>query len=176
MAGNIIQKKILVSAFYRIDKILAQIESGILVIIVLCMILIAFFQVILRNFFNIGIIWGDTLLRYFVLWIGFLGASLATRENRHIKIDALSRILKPDWQRRFNLVTNLFSTVICFLLAKAAYVFIQDERAFGTALFLGIPTWLFLCIILIGFIIITFRFFLKLFLPLDKNQLVSAGE
>lgn len=160
----------------RIDSIFSRIESAILIIILGSMIFFAFLQVILRNFFASGIIWGDILLRHLVLWVGFLGASLATRENRHISINALSRILSPAWKRRVHFMINLFSTVICVLLIRAAYVFVRDERASGMTLFLGIPAWLFMIIIFIGFVMMAFRFLLKVFYPSIWNQDISVGE
>ena len=140
------------------------------------MIMIAFIQVILRNFFASGIIWGDTLLRHLVLWVGFLGASLATRENRHINFDVISRMLNPVGQRVIHFITHLFSAFICGLLIRAAYVFIRDERIAGTKLFLEIPIWLFMMIILVGFIIITFRFLLKAFMQLPSHPMIAKEE
>lgn len=170
------QRKFLKTFFHRIDEILSRIEFAILVFTLGSMIFIAFLQVVLRNFFASGIIWGDTLLRHLVLWVGFLGASLATRENRHISIDALFRILRPEWKRRVYIITNLFSAIIGGLLVRAAYVFVRDECAAGTTLFLGIPLWLFVSAILIGFIVITFRFLLKAFLSPYSDQLDSGGN
>ena len=110
-----------------------------------------------------------------VLWVGFLGASLATREDRHIKIDVLSRLLHSKHRKWVELFTNLFSAFVSGLLIKAAYVFIRDERAAETTLFLGIPLWLFMSIILIGFIIMTFRFIIKAF-SFNQNETASEGN
>ena len=51
------------------------------------MIVMAFSQVVLRNFFHTSIEWGDVFLRHMVLWIGFLGAVIAAGERRHLKIE-----------------------------------------------------------------------------------------
>ena len=146
---------------HRIDSGLSRFESALLVLTLVIMIAIAFAQVLLRNFFNSGILWGDTLVRHLVLWVGFLGASLATKENRHINIDALWRVLPEQWQRRTRRLTNLFSACICLLLSRAAYVFVRDELNAGSTLFLNIPAWLFMVIILFGFIVISMRYTLK---------------
>jgi TRAP-type C4-dicarboxylate transport system permease small subunit len=138
------------------------------------MVVIAFLQVILRNFFSFSILWGDPLLRHLVLWIGFLGASLATREDRHINIDALYRILRPTWQPRVRFVTNLFSAFVSGFLVRAAFVFVRDEFSAQSTLFLGIPLGLFVSIILIGFIVITLRFLLKALFPFQANS--SSAE
>ncbi len=161
---------------FTFDRILAKIESFILVSTLGLMISMAFLQVILRNFFSAGIIWGDIFLRHLVLWLGFLGASLATRENRHINIDVFSRLLSGNYRRWVSFITNLFSAFISGLLSRAAYVFIRDERAAETTLFLDIPLWLFISIILIGFIIITFRFLIKAVTRDQSDQKSAEGE
>ncbi|MEO2043622.1 MAG: TRAP transporter small permease, partial [Nitrospinaceae bacterium] len=56
----------------QVDQFLEKIEGYLIVSILSLMILLSFGQMVLRNFFNMGIIWGDTLLRQWVLWLGFL--------------------------------------------------------------------------------------------------------
>lgn len=166
----------IVSIIRQLDRVLARVESWLLIGTLMLMILIGFLQVILRNLFTSGILWGDVFLRHLVLWVGFLGASLATRENRHIKIDALARRLSLDWQKRFYRVTHLFSACIVGLLVRAAYVFIRDERVAGTTLFLQIPLWLFVSIILIALVLMAFRFLIHTFLPLPEETFISGSD
>ena len=165
----------IISQIKIFDKYLSHFESALIVVTLGIMIITAFVQVILRNIFNSGILWGDMLVRHLVLWVGFLGAGLATRDNRHISIDALARVLSPAWQRRTQILTNIFATFICILLVKASYTFVKDEFLEGAILLLGIPAWMFMVIILMGFSIITFRFFLKILLPPEIVP-ASGGE
>lgn len=145
---------------HSLNNFLAKIETIFLIIILLSMILLAFLQVILRNFFHTSILWADTLLRHLVLWIGFIGASLATKELRHINIDALSRLLSKTAKRITVIIVNLFAGTVCFFLMRAAMTFIQSEKQAGSTLFAGIPTWLFQIIIVIGFGLMMLRFFI----------------
>ena len=55
------------------------------------MILLAAYQVIARNFFDTGLLWGDALVRVLVLWVTFVGATIASRNDEHIRIDLLTR-------------------------------------------------------------------------------------
>ena len=81
-----------------INSWIAKIEGVLIVIVVSIMVLLAFFQVAMRNLFDQGLLWGDIFLRHLVLWVGFLGASLATREEKHINIDVFSRFIPKKWQ------------------------------------------------------------------------------
>jgi TRAP-type C4-dicarboxylate transport system permease small subunit len=75
----------------RILTVVYRIEDGILAALLTLMIAVAVVQILLRNFFGAGIIWGDVLVRILVLWIGLTGAMIATRQNKHISIDLVAR-------------------------------------------------------------------------------------
>ena len=62
----------------RMDEMIDRVEQTLVVSFLGFMIFIAFLQIVLRNDFSTGLDWGDSLLRNLVLWIGFIGATLAT--------------------------------------------------------------------------------------------------
>jgi TRAP-type C4-dicarboxylate transport system permease small subunit len=142
-----------------INSWIERAETVLLVVILSVMVLLSFLQVLLRNFFEQGILWGDILLRNLVLWVGFLGASLATRESKHINIDLFTRFLSGGWKEFAQLITNLFASFVCVLLADAGWTFVMDEKLYETKIFAEIPAWYFQTIIPVGFILIAFRFF-----------------
>ena len=143
-----------------IDQWIARFETILLVLVLSVMVLLAFLQVVLRNLFSEGILWGDTFLRHLVLWVGFLGASLATREKKHINIDLFTRFFKDKSKALILSITNLFAAVICWFLTSAAWTFVMDERSYNSILFNEIPAWYFQIIIPVGFLLMTFRFFI----------------
>ncbi|MGD0038444.1 MAG: TRAP transporter small permease subunit, partial [Bacteroidota bacterium] len=63
------------------DLALNKAEGALLILMLSIMVLVAFSQVMLRNVFHTGINGADVLLRHLVLWIGFLGAAIATSEK-----------------------------------------------------------------------------------------------
>ena len=65
----------------RLDRLGQLLENIALVVMLGGMILLAFGQIILRNFLDTGFIWIDPLLRVMVLWIGMIGA-LAVKAAR----------------------------------------------------------------------------------------------
>ena len=142
----------------NIDSWISKFETVILVVVLSTMVILAFLQVVLRNLFSEGILWGDTFLRHLVLWVGFLGASLATREKKHINIDLFTRFFKGKAKSFILSIVNLFAAVVCWYLTSAAWTFVMDEKSFGTILFNDIPAWYFQTIIPIGFLLMTFRF------------------
>jgi TRAP-type C4-dicarboxylate transport system permease small subunit len=145
-----------------IDNSLALVENSLIVLIVAIMVVMSFLQVFLRNFFDYGILWGDIFLRHMVLWVGFIGASLATRDEKHINIDVLGRISPERFRPYLRTIVDLFTMLVCIALAHAAYGFLQYEIEANTILFNNIPAWIFQIIIPLGFALIAFRFFLKI--------------
>ncbi len=145
---------------------LARAETYFLLLIVLVMVFLSTLQIILRKLFNFGILWGDTFLRHLVLWVSFIGASIATKNNKHINIDLLNRLFSPKVQQFLQIVIHFFSTFIAILLTKASLTFVLDEREFGSVIFGNVPAWYFQVIIPIGFALMSARFLINAILTL----------
>jgi TRAP-type C4-dicarboxylate transport system permease small subunit len=142
----------------RLDRIIGHIEKVLLSMMLSTMIIVAFLQIVLRNFFDTGLPWGDSFVRYLVLWVGFIGAALATREGSHINIDVLSQWL-PGVSRTVNrLLVNLFSCFICTTLAYASVVFIRNERLLGGTVFFDLPVWVLQLVLPATFALMALRY------------------
>jgi TRAP-type C4-dicarboxylate transport system permease small subunit len=145
-------------------------EDGLLVVMLTAMILVAATQILLRNVFETGLAWGDPLLRMMVLWVGLLGAMVATRDRNHISIDILSRYLPGRARRISHLVTDCFTFVVCALLAFHGARFVWQDQAAGVRVFADLPAWLFELIIPIGFAVICVRYLLHFILTLRGGR------
>lgn len=148
-----------------LQKLLEKIESWTLVFLLSVIILLSFLQVILRQFFLGGFIWGDIFLRHLVLWVGFLGAMLAAGQNKHFVIDILKDRLPERLKACAEILANLFALACLFLLSNAAIKFFKDELDYGSDLFslgtLDVPgAWLNV-IIPAGFIMLFVHFLLN---------------
>jgi len=145
-----------------LDRFLYKIEFGFLVVFLSSMVLLAFTQVVLRNVFGTGIFWADTIVRHLVLWSGFVGAALATGEERHISIDALTKFLSVRTRHIVMIFTCTFAVVVCYYLGRAGWTFVLEQQLNGGELVLGIQTWVALLIIPAGYFLIAFHFLIKL--------------
>jgi TRAP-type C4-dicarboxylate transport system permease small subunit len=152
----------------RMDETISRVEEVLVVSFLGFMIFIAFLQIVLRNFFSTGLDLGDSLLRNLVLWIGFVGATLATKEGKHINIDVVSRWLPPIGKNVVTLITHLFSFLVCSALTYATLKFIRNEAQMGQKTFLDIPAWIPEMILPITFSLMTFRFGLRSFKNLSE--------
>ena len=162
-----------VNRWERIDEAIARMEQILLVTFLGFMILLAFLQILLRNFLFTGLDWGDSLLRNLVLWVGFVGATLATKEGKHINIDIVSRWLPSLAKNIVALITHLFSFFICCALTYAAIKFIKNEVEMGNRTFLNIPAWIPEMILPMTFSLMLFRFGLRSFKTLSEMREIN---
>lgn len=143
-----------------INNGVARIESIALAICLLTMLFVAFFQVVMRNIYDIGYVWADILVRILVLWVGLLGAAIATSEARHLTIDVITKFLPPRFAQTIRVTTWLFALTICVLLARAAMMYMEMQKQGGEETIFGIPSYLTEIIIPIAFVLISFHFVL----------------
>lgn len=146
----------------RLDHWLARLERAAVVLLLTGLLGVGFLQVIWRNLLASGMFWADELLQHMVLWLGFLGASLATREHRHLHLDVVTHFLPMRWQLGLGLLVNTAALAICLLLLQAAWEFVRSEYTAGIVLTFGVPTWLVQSIVPLGFGAIALRFALRL--------------
>jgi TRAP-type C4-dicarboxylate transport system permease small subunit len=132
-------------------------ERWTIVLMMVLLVLFALYQIVLRNFFSTGIIWGDIFLRHVVLWIGFLGACRATTEEKHIHID-LSALISERWVRSLlGVLRIVFLTGVCAVLFYASWIFLGDEKSSGYFAFLDVPYWWLQTIFPLSFMVMTLR-------------------
>jgi TRAP-type C4-dicarboxylate transport system permease small subunit len=144
-----------VNFWYLLDEKLSRLEQVLIAALLTVMILLAFAQIVLRNFFGTGIDWGDALVRYLVVWVGFIGAAVATREGKPIQA-----------------ISHFVSAAVCGMLTWAGIKFIFFEAQMGGVAFFKLPVWVPELIIPITFGLMTLRYSLRL---LDEIIAIITG-
>lgn len=137
---------------------LHRLEDGALILALVTMLVLAVVQIVLRDFFDQGLLWAESFLRVLVLWVTMLGAMVATRQRSHISIDAVSRYLPGRVARATALFTNLVSAAICAAVAFYSVKFIHFEYQDQTVAFAKVPSWICESILPIGFGVMGLRF------------------
>ena len=136
-------------------------EAALLVFLLSTMIVLAFLQIVSRNLFDSGFLWIDPTLRVLVLWLGLVGATVATRDNKHIRIDLFHSVFKKNTHRVIQSGVNLFSSVVCLLIGWFGLQWIRWDYEDGTIAFAGIPAWMLEVIVPLAFTLIGLRYFVK---------------
>ncbi len=137
---------------------LHRLEDGLLVIILGSMVLLAVVQILLRNMLGIGLVWADPLLHNAVLWIGLVGAMIAARQDSHIRIDLLPRVLAGTPRRVLAIIGYLATSAICALVAWHSLGYVIDEAAMPIMVFARVPSWWLQTVIPVGFAVMALRY------------------
>jgi TRAP-type C4-dicarboxylate transport system permease small subunit len=133
-------------------------ENALLAALLGFLIVFSFVQIVLRNVFSIGVTWGDGLTRVVVLWLALLGALAASRDGRHIRMNALLQWLPPRLQVAVGIASDLFAAVVSAALAYFAFEFVRDSHSYGDVLLGQFPAWWFESIMPVAFALIAYRF------------------
>ena len=128
-----------IRALAALSRALAVVEGVGIAACLISLVGLAVFQFVARNLRLHGLpsvppppAWIDGVIRHSVFVLGFLGAAYATFTGRHIRIDALTRLLPPRARLAVRIVTALMAVVICALVARAGYEFLlvcREEAA-----------------------------------------------
>lgn len=119
---------------------IARIEDALLASLGLALLAAAAAQLVFR-LIGTGPVWLDPAMRLATLWLALIGALVATRESRQLRIDVFAERLRGvlGWAARGSVA--VFTAVICASLALASWTLVELERDSGTEFFTGIPTW-----------------------------------
>lgn len=165
----------LLRACRAFDRRIQQVEVWVCLLALAVMVFLAFAQVILRQIaggaipFAQPVAWFDNIARHMVIWVGVLGASLATAEGRHISIEAVPKLLGPAARRKVDVLVNLTAAAACAVLLVLSLIYLQRVQLPNEAhLFIiealdwKIYRWPFLVVVPIGLALMTWRFSLRI--------------
>jgi TRAP-type C4-dicarboxylate transport system permease small subunit len=162
----------------KIDTIVEKFAFYGVVVSIILMLGFTVLNIVLR-WFNTSILWIDPAVRHLVFLSAFLGGTLATGQDNHIRIDLASKIFETKgWhglKRWIDRIVIFVTIVATIFLARAGYDFMKVELEFGKEAFLGVHSGLLVGIIPFGMGILTLRFILKLLLSFKENNEVQNG-
>lgn len=141
-------------------RYIGLVEDGVLALLLTVMIAVATLQILLRNLWDTGLVWGEPFTKVLVLWVGLLGAMVATRQRNHINVDVLSRFLPATAKAVSQIINGLFAAAVCAVVAFYAARLTLLDKASPTIAFGVVPTWVCELIIPVGFGAIALRYLL----------------
>lgn len=99
-------------------KVLNKIEDIFVGSALLMATLLLFINIILRYFFSANTTWAEEFIRYAMIWIAFIGASICFRKGIHVGVDLLINSLGLNGRRILQIYINLLSILFMALLVK----------------------------------------------------------
>jgi TRAP-type C4-dicarboxylate transport system permease small subunit len=108
------------------DDALAAIEKMLAVAVFAALALLTVFNIVSRNLFGVSYQKIPEVTPELVLWLSLLGATLALRDGRHIKLELL-RYTAERFRGRARRLGSFFALLIMLLLLAASLEFVRNE-------------------------------------------------
>lgn len=160
----------------RMILVFQRLEDGLLVLILAGMVILTVIQILMRNLADSSLLWADPLIRIGVLWIGLLGAMIATRKGEHIAIDILNYYGSERQVKWGRALGALVSAGVAMLMAWVSLAFVQLEFEDGITAFGALPAWPFELIMPLAFLVIGIRYLIILIFPSVVEAEPQAGD
>lgn len=102
-------------------RITDHLEEYILIGSLFVSVTLVFVQIVMRYAFKNSIFWSEELVRYIFLWQIWLGASYATKENKHLRIEIIKDRLSGKNALRFEMLASTIWFAFCLFLAWKSF-------------------------------------------------------
>lgn len=102
----------LLKSFFGLLEGLLNVVLGIFMSL---MFLFLFLNIVLRYVFNSGIPWAEEMSRFLFIWVTFLGAIVALKDNQHLGVSALIKRCPPTLKKFLYLVSSVIVIYVLFL-------------------------------------------------------------
>ncbi len=143
-----------------LDAILSLIEQALIGGLLLLASFVLFVNVVARYGFNSGFSWAEELTRYAIVWMVFIGSSVAARKGAHIGVDVLARIFIGSRYGKFlTLSVDLLCITFSIFLVVLGWDLAAQVREFGQmSPAMQIPLWTVQLSIPVGGLLMALRF------------------
>ena len=138
-------------------------ENTALVVLLGTMIVVAVFQIINRQLLGsmFAMPWADELVRFIVLWLAMVGSIAACRDNKHIRIDAITHILSGTVVTWIKIVVDVFAAAVCAIIGWQAFRLVREEVSWGDYVMGDVPLWLAHAVVPVAFFLISYQFLVR---------------
>jgi tripartite ATP-independent transporter DctM subunit len=145
----------------RLSAFWGRLELGAAGLALLLMAVIPVLELAARTIFHKSVPGTSGIVQNLTLWVGFLGAIIASREKKHLTLTTGIHLLPESYQKLTALVAAVISTAVSSGLAWAGLQFVRSEWDSPTKIADWLPAWAAESILPISFGIMTLRFILQ---------------
>ena len=113
-------------------------------------------EIALRRF-NSGVSGSAEMLQHLVLFVAMAGGAIAARENRLLSLSTFTAFLKGPWATAARSLSASVSVFVTFAIGIGCYQFINTGGIGDEVLFFGVPVWVFMAVMPVGFALLGLR-------------------
>ena len=135
---------------------LARIENSLSIAVLAAMALLPLVEIVGRQLVGRGIAGSIPVVQHLTLWVAILGAALASRSDRHLALSTPT-FLPAQFRGATRILTSAVATGIAACLLLASVDLVRIERGAADTVAWGIPVWVALLVMPVGFGVMTGR-------------------
>jgi TRAP-type C4-dicarboxylate transport system permease small subunit len=102
-------------------KMVNSVLNGAIAFSLAFMAILVFGNVVLRYLFNSGITWSEEMSRFLFVWLTFLGAIGALKDNEHLGVDMFVKQLSPFMKKVVFVITNGLVLYVLWLVLDGSW-------------------------------------------------------
>jgi TRAP-type transport system small permease protein len=105
----------------KVSNVFNKVLNGAIALSLASMAILVFGNVVLRYAFNSGITWSEEMSRFLFVWMVFLGAIGALKDNMHLGVDVVVNALPVKLKKAAFVISNLLVLYVLWLLLVGSW-------------------------------------------------------
>ena len=145
-------------------------EENFLSLLLVCMTLLVFSEVVLRFGFNTGIDWSQEVTLYMMAWFVLFGASYGVKVGAHIGVDSFVQLFPKKARAALGVLSVAICIGYCVIFMVGAWNYLAKLKKININMEdVEIQRWMSESIIFLGFLFLIFRL-LQLMIKIFKGE------
>lgn len=158
-------------------KVVSNIEEYLCEALLAFFVLLLFAQILLRQFFQYSLPWGEELATYMFVWFAYLGAVVAAKMSAHNRVSFHFRFFPPIVKKVSEAVADLIWVAFNLYFVWLSYDFVFNRmNAFWKSQTIGLPMKYFYMILPVAFLLMSLRILRNNYLALFKGVAIVDPE
>jgi TRAP-type C4-dicarboxylate transport system, small permease component len=161
----------------KLDHVLDIVERNLIGYATILMVAVMFVNVVLRNFFHSGLVWGNEASSYLNMFAVYIAVSAGFKYGSHVGISVVVDYLVPKKLRKGTAVlTNLISLSFCIFLVFIGFKMVMAQMMTRQASpVMHFPLWVVYAFLTVGMLLSSVRLIMEIIKIIDKNHDVNGG-
>lgn len=165
------------SLIKKVDRGLEVFEKNVVGYATIAMVLIMFMNVVLRNFFHSGLVWGNEVSSYLNILAVYIAVSAGFKYGSHVGISVVVDYVIPQKLRKgTSVLTNLISLSFCILILYMGGRMMSAQMASGqSSPVVSLPLWVVYGFLTLGMLLSAIRIIMEIIKIIINDTKVSGG-
>lgn len=156
-------KKFALNLVNNIEEYLAE-------LLLVCFVVLLFAQILLRQFFQYSLPWGEELATYMFVWFAYLGATVAAKMSAHNRVTFQFKFVAPIVRKISLALADLLWVCFNMYFVYLSYDFVFNRmNVFWKSQTMGLPMKYFYVILPVAFTLMSIRILWNNYLTLVKG-------